>query len=313
VVVVGAACKPDLDDRVSVVTTPRVIAVAAQPAEATPGTPVVLTALVVDDKGLVASPPVDWAYCEARKPLAELGPASSACLQRAADFLTPLGSGASVSTKLPMDACRQFGPAVPTTMPGQPAGRPVDADETGGYYQPIRLLETSSPADSYTLERARIMCGLAGAGSDDIIAFQKGYVANSNPSVDALTSDSGTSLAPDDGVASTSLPAGTHVMLHAAWASCSSDPGACTGAESYLLFDLATRTLTTKREAVRVSWLATAGVFDQDHTGRSSDEMDTFSENGWTVPSQAGKVHLWVVLRDERGGTGWQGYAIDVR
>jgi hypothetical protein len=35
-------------------------------------------------------------------------------------------------------------------------------------------------------------------------------------------------------------------------------------------------------------------------------------DDGWTAPSTAGVVHVWVVLRDARGGAGWGSYSLQV-
>ena len=47
--------------------------------------------------------------------------------------------------------------------------------------------------------------------------------------------------------------------------------------------------------------------------GVDAEEPDAFSDNAWTAPSQPGTVHLWIVLRDERGGAGWKSFVVDVR
>ena len=72
------------------------------------------------------------------------------------------------------------------------------------------------------------------------------------------------------------------------------------------------RRLQIRREAIRVSWFATAGKFDVDRTDRSADDTTATSSNTWTPPAHAGDVHLWIVLRDDRGGSGWQSYRISV-
>jgi hypothetical protein len=306
-----AACRPQLDDTESIVGSRRVLAVRADPAEAKPGAAVTWTALVADPSGTLASAPIDWAFCNARKPLAELGPVSAECLQRSADVIVPIGVGTSASAKIPDTACRSFGPATPESKAGEPAGRPVDPDSTGGYYQPLRLVPLD--ANDYTLERTRIECGLAGATAEESASFAQQYRVNANPAVDSTSIEGGPMLAPDDGAASTTLPAGTAVTLRVAWAVCASDAASCTGAESYALFDLGSRAIVTQREAIRASFFATAGSFAEDRVGRSADETDSFVDDGWTPPPQPGRVHLWVVLRDERGGVGWQSYAVDVR
>lgn len=64
--------------------------------------------------------------------------------------------------------------------------------------------------------------------------------------------------------------------------------------------------------AMRVSWFATGGTFDADKTGRAEDDPATTSDNLWTAPSP-GVVHLWIVLRDSRGGVDWASYDLVVR
>ena len=61
---------------------------------------------------------------------------------------------------------------------------------------------------------------------------------------------------------------------------------------------------------MHVSWFATGGSFDLDRTGRDGSDVTTTSDNGWTAPSSGTAVHLWIVLRDDRGGVGWAGYAL---
>ena len=73
-------------------------------------------------------------------------------------------------------------------------------------------------------------------------------------------------------------------------------------AESYPVLDLTTRTLRDRREALRVSWFAAAGSLALGHSGREAEDPATFAENTWHTPASAGRVTLWVVLRDERGG-----------
>ena len=309
---VAVACKPSLNDTQSIVTNARVLAVRADPAESAPKTPIAFSALVVDATGTLRDAPIDWAFCNQRKPLAELGPVSPLCMTRDDDFLTELGVGAGVTTTLAETACKEFGPDVPEVKMGEPAGRPVDPDPTGGYYQPLRLALPGSGVDAFTLERARIACGIVGATSQQLVDFRTRYRPNANPSVDALTAD-GAPLVVEGSGAPGVVAAGARVTLRASWATCTDPTKDCGGAEPYVVFDLASRSIVDRREAFRVSWFATAGSFDHDHTGRDADEIDPFSENAWTAPMQGGTVHVWIVLRDERGGSGWKGFVVDVR
>jgi hypothetical protein len=93
---------------------------------------------------------------------------------------------------------------------------------------------------------------------------------------------------------------------------CPSTPAACGGAETYLYIDPTSKQMATSRESIVASWYATAGAFDLDRAGRDGTDPTTTVNNGWTAPSTAGPVHLWVVLRDARGGVGWGSYTVTV-
>jgi hypothetical protein len=96
---------------------------------------------------------------------------------------------------------------------------------------------------------------------------------------------------------------GRRVILEAAWTADSAEP--------YVKFDPASQTLVGERESLRVSWFSSDGTFDDTTTGRSSGDTATTSDDGWTAPTQPGPVHIWVVLRDSRGGLDFE--AIDVQ
>ena len=124
------ACKPNLDETISVVSTPVVLAVRSDPAEvspmaAPPMNEVSYTALFVDGAGRIPSAPIHWAFCNARKPLAELGPFNAECLETAGSWFAPIGAGPQATGSIPQIACKQFGPDVPMVMQGQTPGRPV--------------------------------------------------------------------------------------------------------------------------------------------------------------------------------------------
>jgi hypothetical protein len=59
-------------------------------------------------------------------------------------------------------------------------------------------------------------------------------------------------------------------------------------------------------ENLRYSWLATSGSFSQEHTGGPVDVFGNHPllRTKWT-PGLPGIVFIWVVQRDERGGTYW--------
>jgi hypothetical protein len=96
-------------------------------------------------------------------------------------------------------------------------------------------------------------------------------------------------------------------------ADCGGEAIGCTGSESYGYVDPSTGALTPRHEAMRVAWFATAGEFDDDHTGRpEGDFAKTSSENAWHAPTNPGLVFMWVVLRDARGGSDWQSFQLQV-
>jgi hypothetical protein len=327
-----ASCKPNLNDTVSIVTTPRVLAVRSEndagQAEFAVLQRFEMTALYVDGSGLISPSPLQWAFCIAPKPLAELGPVSPLCLDFGGDAFTPLGVGNQVAGTMPMDACQLFG----HDQGAAASQRPVDPDTTGGYYQPVQVLAPGGSGPMLTIGETRIACTLASPSQDVRNAFAAQYLPNVNPTIASLgvKGDSAPWSPTSDGNAQPNRVApGAHVALEVAWPSCpppaagagaGTDAGTgghpyapCAGAEHYLALDPASQTLVDRREAIAVAWYATSGAFDVDRSGRAGDDPVTATGNGWQAPSAGGSAIMWVVLRDERGGVGWEQYAIDIR
>jgi hypothetical protein len=331
-------CVPDVEDADTLVLGARVLAIRSEPAQVEPREEATFTALFVDPDGTQSEAPLRWAFCKARKPLAELGPVNPLCLLENADeieIVTPdaegdeepelileeIGEGIEAGGRLPQDACRLFGPDRPPPREGEPAGRPVDPDPTGGYYQPLRIFNDGD--ETASLYEARIVCGLPGASQAVSAAFNQQFLPNANPVIDELVATDG-----DDPVAIAGEEAATRVRpgesleLELRWEACEplspceeacEPPPACEGAESYIYFDPLTRTVSARRESMRVSWFSTAGTFRDARTGRAEQEADTTrSPNVWTAPEAEGDVTLWVVLRDDRGGVTWRTYALRV-
>jgi hypothetical protein len=140
----------------------------------------------------------------------------------------------------------------------------------------------------------RILCDVASAGAEIAIAYAMQYTPNQNPQLEPLQSS----------VDLGAVPAGQTITLTASWPQGT--------AETFPVFDLTAQALLPQRESLRVSWFATDGSFDQDHTGRGPDEDGTSTDNLWTAPSAPGSVHLWVVLRDSRGGVDFLYQAVTV-
>ena len=287
--IAAVSCRPDLGDRDSLVTSERIIAVRGEPPEAKPGGAVSFTLLVASGTGTSLVPTANWAFCAAPKKLGENNIVSADCVGEGA--VRPLASGASiVSAMIPDDACALFGPEA---LPG--GFRPHDPDVTGGFYQPVRAEVDAMTA--FGLER--LVCHLANASADVAQELATRYAPNKNPSLGALTATvDGAPRALDQ------LPVGKTARFEISW-----PPG---DAESYVTFDVATQSLVDHREAMRVSWFANGGEFDADRTGRTDAELVASAGNGWKIPSDAGAIRLWIVLRDSRGGTAFSTYALKV-
>jgi len=341
-VVLGAAsglgCEPTFSDRNSEVLERRVLAVQVTPAQARPGQEVALHALVVEPSGTLKKFAPDWAFCNAPKPIAETNDVSDACLAASGEQFDELGRGVSVKGAIPDDACRLFGPSVPPSEPGQPPGRPKDPDSTGSFYQPLRVLVPNGSSPILTLAQAGLTCGLPSLTGAQLLEYQQRARINEHPTLSSVLveGNDSTPLSVDDGATPFKVAAGQRIMLRASWPECPvtgvcgdgfcsqdettqdcaddcTQPKGCAGAETFVYYDPESHGLTTRREAMRVSWFAGTGTFDDDHTGRREDELDTFSDGFWTAPQASGPVHLWVVLRDSRSGVSWQSYVVDVQ
>jgi hypothetical protein len=333
------ACRPELEGRPSLVQGERILAVRSVPADAKPQAALKYDSLFVGPEGVLDGESLDWALCRKRKALTETGAIASECLARQAPVLEPLGVGGGVTGSVLKEGCELFGPTPPTPKAGEPSARPVDPDTTGGYYQAVRVLSGSGPAD-YSLGVTRLACGLGGATQEQAAEFTRRYRSNENPMLSELVlrradgSEEVLSTAETDGTVS--VTRAEQVSLRAAWADCSGpvvcgdgvcgegeDSGAescpgdckeahgCTGSEPYLYFDPLNRRLSDRRESIRVSWFATAGRFDHERTGRTESEAaETTTSNPWTAPDESADVWLWVVIRDDRGGVGWSSYRL---
>jgi hypothetical protein len=296
------------------------------------------SALYADASGTIAMPAIDWTFCDAREPLAELGPVNPKCLQPGnADWFAGVGVGESVAATLPSTACQTFGPDVPPAVMGMPQPRPVDPDPTGGYYQPLRV---TAPDGSVTLGETRLSCGAGGAPPLVMVDFQHRYHLNTAPVIAALTPlmADGSAGAPfvtaDKGM--NPVQAGARLGLRVSWAECPATdtcgdglcgpsetattcmgdcakPVGCTGAERYVLFIVQSQALDIVRESITVTWFTNGGSYDSDATGRDANDVTASSDNAWHAPGSKGPVHLWVVLTDARGGSGWSEFVLDVQ
>ena len=347
-----AACREPLDDNLSELDAPRILAVIAIPPEAAPQEAVTYRAVVADASGEIVDGALDWAYCVARKPQSTLSPVNEACLSAEGAAIVPFGNGLEATGPLPADTCRLFGPDPPEVQANAPAGRAVDPDPSGGYYQPLRVLTGQRPTE-VVIGQTRIACGLAGATPEVATEFTRRYRRNDNPVLSSLRwLEGGIEIAPDvdasgHGAPAVTVPLGARVTLRAAWPACPErptcgdgmctvgetkddcaldceeptddcdgdcpEPRGCGGSELYLLQDIERRVLALERESIRVSWFTTAGSFEVDHTGRDASEAAAqTSDDVWIAPDAAADATIFVILRDDRGGTGYGRYRLHV-
>ncbi len=273
------------------------------------------------------STPLDYAYCTARNPLDNPSTVSPACLTTTSADIVEIGASVVATATMPTDACRNFGPDVPSPKPGESQGRPVDPDPTGGYYQPLRLLFASE----IDIGQSRVSCGLAGASLADSATYRAQYHANRNPSVLDVSSDAG-SISQDPS-APTTMAIGATVTLTASWPTCPTtdacgdgicgadesqttcpvdctNPVGCAGAERYVNYDTLGHAIVIARETMRVAWFVTAGSMQSDGTGRDGTDFATTTSDVLTLPTTATAIHGWAVIHDDRGGVGWRRFEI---
>jgi len=288
--VLAAGCRPDLGAPASLVDSARVLAVRGDPPESALRAMVSYRLLLASPEGTVADPAAEWAFCTAQRPLTENNIVSPDCTGEG-KTVDLGGPSASIQAETPMDACALFGPDTKSAEPGQPPLRPRDPDVTGGYYQPLRVRVPEVNDFAFGLER--VTCNLANAPIEVAQEFVRRYRPNQNPMLREVTPVPGSRVAP-----------GERVTLEASWTPES--------AETFPVFDLTVRALVDHREAIRVSWFATAGKFDHDRTGTGENDPGSSSSNQWLAPAEPGVVHFWVVLRDSRGGIDWMSFDLGV-
>jgi hypothetical protein len=325
------ACVPDFDTDLSQLTAPRVLAIAATPAEAQAQKPVTLTALVAVPEGQQA-PTLDWTMCLSRKPLTELGPVNPRCLEPddGSGAVLGLGRGLSVTATLDKDVCKLFGPLRPSPIGGEGAGRPVDPDVTGGFYQPFAVQLDGA----ISLGSVRLDCDLANVNRDEALDYRKRYRVNENPRITQVARVIDDELVPlrPDAPAALEVRAGARVQLRVSWDECSDKSlcgdrlctafedsttcpedcaetlHGCTGAEPYVWYDRESERVEPRREGISVAWYASRGHFEAEQTGLDEAQAQSASstDNLYVAASEPGPATLWLVIRDSRGGQSWE-------
>jgi hypothetical protein len=306
----ATACKPNLGSPPSIVETPRLLAVRGLPAEAKPNASVSYDVLAVDVDGRVAAPAIGWVQCEERKPPAEGNAVAAKCLT-----IEDVATGPTFVAMMPPDACKKFGPQADLDENKVPI-RPRDPDSTGGFYQPVRAIFTKNDETSIAFALERLTCPLANAPSEVSSMFAS-LAANLNPTLAGFTLDPDgdpvtlytrapkAPAPPPPSAAATYVGPSSSYELEVSWADDSPEP--------FPVWNGPTKTVDMHREAMSVSWYATAGEWDHDRTGRGETEPELTTRNRWTSPATASLVHFWIVLRDSRGGIDFAEAILEVR
>jgi hypothetical protein len=186
----------------------------------------------------------------------------------------------------------------------------VDASPpTGTLRVDVNLLKAALAADTYhglggIPVQVQLAIGPVGGAAGETVYASKnityapripaGRTANLNPTIASLLAD-GMPFAP---AAPLAVTVGQQVTL---------EPVEPDGArETYVVptLDGGERMFT---ENLRYSWLATAGSFSDEQTGGPVDVFGNkpLLRTKWAAPRTPGMVRLWIVQRDERGGTYW--------
>jgi hypothetical protein len=246
-------------DPASYVQGLRVLAVKAQPPEVPPGQMTNLTALAIDTNGGVVNG--TWTACtEAALP--GYGAVNPDCVTHdSAPYLTPLGTGLSMSVDLPQVDPNTFAPP----------------DASGGLYLPIRFRAQSASNRVDSIYHFRL---------------QGGMPANNNPTLTGVfvVPASGSPMALDE-AAPLEVHANDQITMRATFSDDS--------AEMYqVVVSGHTETVT---ELLRVSWFSTGGSWTEPITGQ--DRPDTVWRADTNVPPVGSTIDIYVVGRDERGGT----------
>ena len=167
-------------------------------------------------------------------------------------------------------------------------------DATAGFYQPVRLVATAGDATVPAAYRVRYSLGLTPPNQNPAIA---GVFIVPAGAPDPVPVDQ---LVPLDEAASPEVHVGDKLNLRATLVDGS--------AETYLVPDGDPAAGKTRQvtEVVSIAWYSTAGDLGTGVTGVDQPDTElTFKKYTPTPAPEGTPVDLWIVARDERGGTDW--------
>jgi hypothetical protein len=253
----------------------RVLAVQAEPPELAAGESGALRVLAVDIDGLAVT--VDWRACLLDPGYATI--VNPLCLAGDAGPGAFLGLDGGAATGITM-------PQLDVTALGLP-------DSTGGLYLPLRVDVAAGGASIETLYRLRYGLGLQPPNHNPALAGVFLVTGTKNDPAAVLT--------PLDEASPPVVHLTDKVLLRATFTPDS--------AETYQVpTDLTSGATTTVTEILQLFWYATAGDLSDDQTG--GDRPDSELTFKVRPPAAGATVDLYVVGRDERGGTDWAHRAV---
>lgn len=283
--VLALGCIDDLDPR-TIVVTPRILDIIADPPEAGPGGTITLRPIVAGTRG---TPEFRWSACISADPNAiPLGSSGfgattteQGCFGDGGRVL-PLGNAATATLTLPADAldriesaaARFGGQLSPDTLRqilaevglvlGVGVEMQVDGRVVRGYK---RVVLSRSPRPNHNPPPPRVR-------------VQGVWVAPSATDRDVCVPEDGSSLRFARGRQLNLVP----------------DPNDRDWFERYTVID-ATGRLTERTETAFYSWYITAGDLALGLT------RTPIRDNQWTLPSRVGPQTMWFLVRDGHGGS----------
>ncbi len=267
-----AGCNNNFDPA-SFVDKLRLLAVKAEPPDLPAGMMSTLTATAANPGG--ATPTITWDACLLPPPPATGQGVNQDCvgLPEGDPSLVPFGQGTSVTATMP---------TLSPSMIGLP-------DQTNGFYLPVRLRLDAGGNTLVAFYSLRIFLGALTPNAPNQNPALTGIFTV--PSADAGAGDE----MPIDETNPPVVHASDQLSLRALVTPDSQ--------ETYVVFDGDPRTTPprTVTETVRISWFTTAGHFTNDVTG--VDKPDTTLILDKHLPPSDTPIDVWVVARDERGGS----------
>ena len=275
----------DSFDPASVVQSLRVLGIKAEPPEIPSGAHSTLTPLVVDLGPVYDAGTIDyeWALCT-KIPAVGVDVDPDCFDSDDPAIMTPLPTLAGGSTVV--------------TMPERTLAQLGSPDSTGGFYVPFRLRVHAGNAEVVAFERLRWQAGFVPPNNNPTLSSISYVPTGTDGDLPDMGQAVDLTALPDDAMPPIELPRGGKLRFRATDA-----PGS---GEAYTTFTGDPRNLMTINvtELVRFFWYTSAGKVNNEITGEARPDtvLDTTAFMD-TLATRDGMVDVWLVAREERGGT----------